>query len=131
MFVYFNMNPEKKKTIDCVIRGVSFVTGNDWETTFLHIAIECIMHHDMPECNYIWAGYLRKEGFKRHLIPDTCPNCYTVKDFCTDHPVGTYLLVIVNYETGGHVVAVRNGDYYDIWDSGNEVPSYYWEKEMM
>ena len=130
MFVYYNMNPEKKYTIDCVIRGVSFVTDQDWETTFMGIAVECMIHHDMPEPNYIWAGYLRKKGFKKYMIPDTCPLCYTVKDFCNDHPVGTYLLVIIGYGTeGGHIVAVRDGNYFDIWDSGNEVPTYYWASE--
>lgn len=130
MFIYLNMNPDKRHTIDCVIRGVSFVTDSDWETTFLRIAVECIKYHDMPEVNHVWASYLKSLGFTRHLIPDTCPICYTVKDFCHDHPVGTYLLVIVGYgTTGGHVVAVRNGDYFDIWDSGNEVPTYFWVKE--
>ena len=130
MFVYLNMNPDKRHTIDCVIRGVSFVTDSDWETTFLRIAVECIKYHDMPEVNHVWASYLKSLGFTRHLIPDTCPICYTVKDFCHDHQVGTYLLVIVGYgATGGHVVAVRNGDYFDIWDSGNEVPTYFWVKE--
>lgn len=129
MFVYLNMNPDKRHTIDCVIRGVSFVTDTDWETTFLRIAVECIKYHDMPEVNHVWASYLKQLGFKRYFIPDTCPVCYTVKDFCHDHPVGTYLLVIVGYGTGGgHVVAVRDGDYFDIWDSGNEVPTYYWTK---
>lgn len=129
MFILHNENPDKRKTIDCVIRGVSFVTGESWEDTFLGIAVECIKYHDMPECNYIWAGYLKRKGFTKYLLPDTCPDCYRVRDFCRDFPVGTYLLVIINYEHGGHVVAVKDGDYYDIWDSGNEVPSYFWRKE--
>ena len=29
----------------------------------------------------------------------------------------------------GHVVTVQDGKYYDTWDSGNEIPVYYWEKE--
>lgn len=129
MFKYLNLNPSKKHTIDCVIRGVSFVTGLDWETVFLGISVECIKYHDMPEMNYIWASYLRQFGFSRHIIPNTCPICYTVKDFCRDNPYGIYLLVIVDYATGGHVVGVEDGDYYDIWDSGNEVVTYYWRKE--
>ena len=130
MFVYLNMNPDRNRTFDCVIRGVSFVTGEDWDTTFLWIAIECLKYHDMPEQNYIWAGYLKRLGFKRYLLPDTCPDCYTVRDFCRDFPEGTYLLVIINYGgNGGHVVAVKDGDYYDTWDSGNEVPTYFWVKE--
>lgn len=129
-YVYLNLNPDKRNTIDCVIRGVSFVTGNDWETTFIRIAVECIKYHDMPEANHVWASYLRSEGFRRYSIPDTCPVCYTVKDFCMDHPYGTYLLVIVNHGIGGgHVVAACDGNYYDIWDSGNEIPTYYWVKE--
>lgn len=84
----------------------------------------------MPEANHVWASYLRSEGFRRYSIPDTCPVCYTVKDFCVDHPYGTYLLVIVNHGIGGgHVVAVCDGNYYDVWDSGNEIPTYYWVKE--
>ena len=129
MYIFHNENPDKKRTIDCVIRAVSFVTGSDWETTLINIMIECIRFHDMPEVNYVWASYLRKCGFTRHMIPDTCPFCYTVKDFCRDHPVGTYLLVIIAYGSeGGHVVAVRDGDYYDIWDSGNEAVTYYWSQ---
>lgn len=28
----------------------------------------------------------------------------------------------------GHVVCVQDGYYYDSWDSGNEIPIYYWER---
>ena len=27
-----------------------------------------------------------------------------------------------------HVVCVQNGDWLDTWDSGDEVPLYYWQK---
>lgn len=130
MFIFHNENPDKKRTIDCVIRAVSFAMDQDWETTFVHIMVECMKQHDMPEVNSVWAEYLKSNGFKRYMIPDTCPICYTVKDFCNDHPIGNYILVIIAYGSeGGHVVAVRDGNYYDIWDSGNEVPTYYWVKE--
>lgn len=122
-YVYLNVNPDKNKTTDCVIRAVSFALDQPWEMTFTHIAVECLIHHDMPEANYIWAGYLKSKGYKRRLIPDTCPNCYTVRDFCLDYPHGTYIL-----GTGSHAVAVRDGDYYDIWDCGDEIPIYYWMK---
>lgn len=129
MYIHHNQNPDKKRTIDCVIRAVSFALNEDWETTLVGIMVECIKQHDMPEVNSVWAAYLRNHGFKRALVPDTCPICYTVRDFCMDHPTGTFILVITGYGVeGGHVVAVRDGDYYDIWDSGGEVPSYYWER---
>ena len=78
----------------------------------------------MASVNNLWSTYLRANGFKRRSLPDTCPDCYTVKDFCIDYPFGKYMLA-----TGTHVIAVIDGNYYDTWDSGNEVPLYYWSKE--
>jgi hypothetical protein len=81
------------------------------------------MMYDMPTSNSVFGAYLRKLAYKRHIIPDTCPDCYTVKDFCKDHPNGTYLLALDK-----HVVAVDSGCYFDTWDSGNETPIYYFER---
>jgi hypothetical protein len=52
--------------------------------------------------------------------------CYTIKEFCKDHPIGDYLL-----GTGSHVVAVLDGNYYDTWDSGSEVPIYYFKRRNL
>lgn len=71
----------------------------------------------MPSSNKVWSTYLKEMGYKRFVLPETCPNCYTVKDFCRDHKQGSYLLSI-----GDHVVTAIDGNYYDAWDSGNEVP---------
>lgn len=79
---------------------------------------------DMPSSNHVWGTYLVGEGFSRRVIPDTCPDCYTVKDFANDHRWGVYVLA-----TGDHVVAVEDGDYYDAWDSGDEIPTYYFQKK--
>ena len=90
----------------------------------MDIVLQGYMMHDMPTANNVWGAYLHENGYKRYVIPNTCPDCYTVKDFCHDFPIGTYLLAI-----GSHVVTVINGDYYDSWDSGNEVITSYWRKE--
>ena len=52
------------------------------------------------------------------------PDEYSVIDFCEEHPTGTYLLALRE-----HVVCVRDGQYYDSWDSGEESPVYYWQKK--
>lgn len=122
MYRYFNPNPSGKRVGDCVIRGISFLTGDDWEKTYLGIVIQGFEMFDMPSSNAVWAEYLREKGYRRYGIPDTCPECYTVKDFCADNPEGVFLLA-----TGSHVVAVKDGDYYDAWDSGNEVPIYLFQ----
>lgn len=80
--------------------------------------------HDMPSSNAVWGAYLIDLGYKRYVIPNVCPACFTIRQFCELHPKGKYLLA-----TGTHVVTVIDGDYYDTWDSGDEVPVYYFTKE--
>ena len=82
------------------------------------------MLHDIPSSNDVWSSYLSTRGFKRYVIPSNCPDCYTIREFVEDYPQGTYILA-----TGTHVIAVKDGNYYDTWDSGDEMPIYYWKKE--
>ena len=123
MFVYTNPNPNKKLVGDCVIRAVSIVLDQTWLETYDGITAVGRELRDMPSSNAVWDTYLRDKGYVKHIIPDTCPECYRVADFCWDHPSGYYLLA-----TGTHVIAVLNGDYYDTWDSGDEVPIYFYER---
>lgn len=106
-----------------MIRAIAKLTGKSWEDTYMDILLQGYMMKDMPSSNHVWSTYLRDNGFVARVLPDTCPDCYTVIDFCNEHPTGTYLLAI-----GSHVVAVQNGDYFDTWDSGEELPIYYWQK---
>lgn len=125
MFKYYNANPVNNYVGDCVVRAISTLTGKDWMTTKIEIFIESCLMYDISTSNKVWNNYLKKQGYSRFVIPNTCPYCYTVKQFCKDHPYGKYLLAL-----DGHVVAVIDGDYYDTWDSGNEVPIYFWKKEL-
>lgn len=124
MFVPYNPNPQANYVGDCVIRAIAKVTNKDWDTTYLGVAIQGFVMKDMPSANHVWGAYLRSQNFKQYTIPNTCPDCYSVAEFCEDNPEGVFLLA-----TGSHVVAVDDGNYYDSWDSGNEVPIYYWKRE--
>lgn len=123
MFKYFNPNPVNNLVGDCTIRAISILTDQDWMTTKLEIFLESCLLYDMSSSNRVWESYLYKQGYRREIIPNSCPNCYTVKDFCEDHKRGKFLLALDK-----HVVAVIDGNYYDTWDSGNEIPLYYWYK---
>ncbi len=125
-YIYFNPNPAGKKVGDCVIRAICKFTRQDWRNVYWRIAEQGAMLFDMPSSNNVWASYLRDLGYRRFVISDSCPDCYSVKDFCIDYPVGRFLLA-----TGSHVVTVIDGNYYDAWDSGNENPIYFWTKEFI
>lgn len=125
MYIFANPNPDGKLVDDCVFRALAIVLDTDWEDVYAKLSVLGLMHHDRPDANYVWAELLESNGFRKHVLPDTCPNCYTVKDFARDYPDGDYLLA-----TGEHVVAIRNGNYYDTFDSGDYVPICFWRKEF-
>lgn len=124
MFRFYNPNPANTLVGDCVIRAISKLTNQTWEDTYTDIALQGFVMHDMPSANRVWERYLSGLGYKKVLLPESCPDCFTVRDFCREYPIGKYLLAI-----GNHVVAVENGDYYDTWDSGNEIPIHYWKRK--
>ena len=124
MYSAYNPNPMGARVGDCTVRAISRATGESWDTVYCGLCVEGLRLCDMPTANHVWGAYLRRHGFRRRALPDDCPDCYTVADFCRDHPHGTYVLAI-----SGHVVCVDDGSYYDTWDSGAESPAYYWYKE--
>ena len=124
MWVQSNNNPDKALVGDCTVRAISKAIGKPWDDTYIYLAVQGFKMKDMPSSNRVWGEFLYNNGFRRFIIPDSCPNCYTIKDFCEDHKDGKYVLA-----TGTHVVCVADGNYYDSWDSGDETPIYYWRKE--
>lgn len=124
MFIKYNANPYSARVGDCTIRAISKATSQPWDKTYIDVCLEGLIKGDMPSANTVWGSYLKSKGFRRCLIPDSCPECYTVAQFAEDHKKGTYILAL-----NGHVVAVEDGSYFDTWDSGNEIPIYYWERE--
>ena len=124
-YVSFNPNPRNKRVGDCAVRAISKAVGQDWTDAYIGLCATGLGLRDMPSANYVWGMYLKKFGFEEHMISSICPQCVTVAQFAKDHPEGRYVLATQN-----HVVAVENGDYFDTWDSGNEIVLYFYEKEI-
>lgn len=123
-YVNVNPNPKQKRVGDCTVRAISLATKLEWEKIYLDLCIQGYMLCDMPSSNDVWGSYLIDKGWTYQRLQDSCPFCYTVNDFCEDHPEGTYIVA-----TGTHVICVKDGQYLDAWDSGDKVPLFYFMKE--
>lgn len=125
-YKYYNPNPIANNTMDCSTRAISKALDTSWDDAHIMIFISSLNMGEVMQNDAVWGSVLRKNGFKREIIPNTCPDCYTVDDFCKDHPIGIYVLGF-----GNHVATIVDGDLYDSWDSSHMVPVYYWFKEDM
>lgn len=125
MYKFYNPNPQEKKTDDCVIRALTKALDCDWETASVYAMTQQIRDSDIFIKNYVWGNLLLRNGYTRHSLPNTCPDCYTVRDFANDFRRGLYIV-----GTGDHVLAVIDGDYYDSFDSGDMIPIIYYRKEV-
>lgn len=123
MYIYYQPNPCGRAVGDCAVRAVSKALGISWEEAYDLIATAGFNMCDMPSSDSVWGAVLRSHGFNKVAIPNSCPECYTVNDFCRDNPEGIFVLGF-----GGHVATVINGDLYDSWDSSQEIPIYMWYK---
>lgn len=124
MFRYYNPNPRNRNGVgDCTVRAVSKALGMSWNEAYIDLVIQGYLLADMPSSNMVMDSYLRSQGFSKYVIGDSCPDCYTAREFAEEHPKGIYIL-----GTGTHVIAMIDGVYYDSWDSGDEYPIYYYTK---
>ena len=78
-YVYFNPNPDSKNVGDCTVRAFCAATDCNWDTAYIKLVLRGFIMHDMPSSDDVWGTQLIDEGFKRSIIPNTCPYCYTAQ----------------------------------------------------
>lgn len=124
MWIKANPNPYRTEEPDCVVRAIAIALDDTWESVHWDLCMLSHYEHTMPSTNWLWEKYLLRNGFEKFLLPETCPQCTTVKDFARMYPEGTYVLA-----AGDHAVAVIGGNWYDAWDSGSTVPIAFYRKK--
>lgn len=125
MFQFYNPNPVRSDggVGDCAVRAVAKALGISWEEAYTKLTANGFLMGELPNNDLVWGSVLRQNGFTREIIPNTCPECYTVADFCRDNPSGTYVV-----KSDGHVATVVDGTLFDSWDSSTNIPIYAWKK---
>lgn len=124
-YKYYNPNPRHNNSVgDCTIRAVSKALNIPWETAYIDLVMQGYEIGDMPSSNAVLNSYLRSKCFRRNVVSNLCPDCYTFGDFSKEHPKGTYIVC-----TGTHVACIKDEILYDSWDSSDEVVIFYYERE--
>ena len=124
-FVYQNRNPLKQECTDSVIRALSHVLEKDWLSVYSDLCALGAQLCRMPNDKDCYNAYLAEHGFHRvgisHKKGAKRP---TVHSFTVSHPHGIYILQIAH-----HLVAVRDGLFYDTADHSKKCLYGYWMKK--
>ena len=125
MYRFYNPNPVRPEggAGDCAVRAIAKALGVTWEKAYAMLAANGFLMGEVMNNDLVWGSILRQRGFRREMIPDSCPDCYTVEDFCNDHPDGIFAV-----KSDGHVATVVDGILFDSWNSSLNVPIYVWKK---
>lgn len=118
MHIFYNPNPCRRFVGDCVVRAITKTENISWYEAYIYLCLFGALYCNMPSGNDIWTAFLLHRGYERYWLSPR----KTLKEFCAEHPIGNYVL-----GTGTHLIAVSDGNYYDSWDSGDELVDRYFK----
>lgn len=122
--IYYNPNPKKNRTGDCVVRAMCKAMDKEWDEVYIDLYRIGFELKVMPNADEAWKEYLIQNGFIYHTIPvKKGSKRPTVSEFAKNNKQGTYVLRVAH-----HLVTCHEGYYYDSWDSGDRSMYGYWEK---
>ena len=125
MYKYFKSS-KRKYSQDCVVRSIMVATGWEWEQVFNALVPICIKLKDVPNSDAVYKKFfsdMKWEACKVEKIEDDFGQMKlpTVEEFAMSHKQGTYILTVA-----GHMVCIKEGDWYDTWDSRYYKVRKYW-----
>ena len=123
MYRFYNPNPVRGGDGDCAVRAVAKALGMTWEKAYAELSFNGFLMGDVMSSDTVWGALLREHGYRRDVVPNTCPDCYTVGEFVEDHPYGVFVIKSPN-----HVATAVDGVLYDSWDSSGQTVIYFWTK---
>ena len=97
MWIECNPNPDKRSTTDCAVRALALALTIPWDDAYLMLVSKGLKIHDMPDRHPVVHAVLKDLGYKREAVPNTCPECYSIEDFCRDHPKGVFFVGFGGY----------------------------------
>ena len=118
-FQYWNENPRKLTTNDCVTRAITFATDMPYEEVSKKLWLTADLYNCDRLCKFCYSNFIT------NVLKYKEVNCdrYSVGEFADTHPYGVYLIRIE-----GHLTTIKDGVVYDIWDCRNELCDTVWKR---
>ena len=125
MYIHYNPNPVRTDGVgDCAVRAVAKAADLTWEQAYTELSTSGFLMGDVMNSDQVLAAVLRKNGFVRGSVSESCPDCYTVADFAQENPDGIYVI-----KTDNHVATIIDGNLFDAFDSSRRMPLWFWVKK--
>jgi len=110
---YFNANPHMRNTGDCVIRGLSILLSEDWDSIYDSLSDIGFEIKEVLSSSGVFRKHLTDLGYKRIMV-----NNVKFKDIKHN---GSMLI-----EQGEHVVYSDGEFIYDTFNSEDYYATSYW-----
>ena len=126
-YVYFQPNHKdlKDEVGDCAVRSICCAENLEWLDAYDLMSFYAREVWSPFNCKKGYEHILTKLGYTYHSIgrPKKGQKRPTVAKFAKEHKEGIYLPIVAN-----HYVCIKDGTYFDSWDSGTLAVYGYWKK---
>lgn len=138
MYQYFDKNPDttiyvrgkykgkKKPHADCVVRAMMLAWDCDWREALTKLFEAGREIGAMPHEDDTWRLFCRKSTRRSPYIHSGSRCRKLLKELALETAGDTHGYIAL---TRRHLVFVKDGKYYDAWDSGDMAVSSIWEAE--
>lgn len=116
-YVYFNANPKKLETSDCVIRAFAIALDRSWYDIFDALTAISRENATVPDSDDCWKQFLACQPVEPVQTIRKRKHLYRDGDaFARAHAKGRYILTMAN-----HLSVCVDGVIYDIWDCSDKM----------
>lgn len=114
-FKYF-VSSKRKRAGDCAVRCLMAAEGLYWAEAYKKLCDKGLKMMLMPNDIIVIGNVLKELGYTAEKAPMKELNNghkrrYTVGEFAKNNKNGTFILSL-----SGHIVCLKDGDWYDTWD---------------
>lgn len=121
-FRYYNCNPYRVHTDDCVIRAITAGTGNSWAEVVSDLSEYMLKYGYMMNTPETYGLYLEDKGWVKHQAPKKSKGAnMTVGEF-----VKKFKGHAIVHVDDNHVTYIADGKIWDLWDPSAHIMGEYW-----